>query len=369
MNKDYYKILGIEKSASEDDIRKAYRRLAHQYHPDKAGGSEQKFKEINEAYQVLSNKEKRTQYDRFGRTFDGSASSPFGGGFDFHNFSDGFEFGFDPNNLNFEDLGGMSEIFDTFFEGLGIKKRRRTYNRGSDAETILEITLEEAFRGISKSVVVSSLVKCGGCAGLGYDSAAGVEKCAVCDGRGEIKESKNTFFGSFTQVKTCEKCRGAGEIPKSRCKECSGDGRIKGRREIKISVLPGVSDGQIIKMAGMGEAGERGAAEGDLYVRIRVRPHPVFHRQGDDLLIKKEVKMTDILLGRKVEAPTISGEKIKIELPADFSLLEKIRVPGQGMPVFGVAKRGNLYISLEIKTPKKISAKAKKLLEDLDGEI
>ena len=320
---DYYKILEINKNASEEEVKKAYRRLAHQHHPDRPGGNAEKFKKINEAYQILSNKEKRTQYDRFGKTFSAEGGSPFG-----------WEFGFDPGN--FEDLGGIGEIFDAFFEGMGVKRRKKTYNRGSDVEVIQEITLEDAFNGLAKKVSLPFLVKCEVCAGQGFDEAAGVKPCGACDGQGEIRESRNTFFGNFSQVKNCAKCWGTGKIPEKICRHCSGGGRIKGSKEVNFSIIPGISDGQIIKIAGAGEAGERGAAPGDIYVRIKVKPHPVFKRYGDDLLMEKEIGLIEVLLKKSIEIKTISGNKIKTEIRILFlfisfpgNLFHKIKIPCQ----------------------------------------
>ncbi len=368
--KDYYKILGIEKNASEEDIKKAYRKLAHQHHPDKSGGSAEKFKEVNEAYQVLSNKEKRTQYDRFGRTFEEFGGFSAGGGpapgWDFRGFSDGFEFGFDPRN--FEDFGNLSEIFDAFFEGVGMK-RRKTYRRGADLEFVQEITLDEAFRGATKTIQLRTFLKCMDCGGQGFDEQAGFDKCAVCDGRGEIRENRNTFFGSFSQVRSCAKCFGSGQIPKKICSACSGLGKAKSQKEIKFNILPGVAHGQIIKITGGGEAGERGATEGDLYIKISIKPHPVFERHGDDLYVKKEISVLDILIGKKLEIFAIGGGKVAVEIPPGFDLKKEIRVRGEGMPHFGARGRGDLVVGFDVKTPKRLSAKAKKLLEDLEGEV
>jgi len=370
MSKDYYKILGVEKGATEDDIKKAYRKLAHQHHPDKSGGDESKFKEINEAYQILSNKDKRTQYDRFGRVFEGGqggAGGPYGpGGFDFRGFQDGFEFGFDPNQ--FGDLGNVGEIFDAFFEGMGVK-RRKTYTRGSDMEVVQEIILEEAFRGVASKFKLQTMVACSTCAGQGHDVKAGTDKCETCDGKGEIKESRSTFFGNFAQVKSCAKCFGTGQIPKKVCKECKGAGRVKGTREISVQIVPGVADGQIIKVAGAGEAGERGAATGDLYIHIKVKPHPAFARQGDDLYVKKEINALDILLKKKIEIPTIPGSKLMIEIPSGHRLSEQLRIPGEGMPRFNSHTRGDLYVKFDVAAPGKLSSKAQKLLEELDKEV
>ncbi|MDD5547364.1 MAG: DnaJ C-terminal domain-containing protein [Candidatus Pacebacteria bacterium] len=362
--KDYYKVLGVEQSASQDQIKDAYRKLAHKHHPDKAGGNEQKFKEINEAYQILSNKEKRSQYDRFGQTFDGS--SPFGGAQGGQN-PFGFDFNFDANN--FGGASDMSDIFDMFFEGLGVKKKRRAYQRGADLEYIQEISLEEAFSGIKKKIHYDSFEDCSKCGSKGYFEKEGVIKCSNCDGRGEIRETRNSFFGAFSQIKACSKCKGTGQIPNKICNECSGTGRIKKQKIADVSIAPGTADSQLIKIPGGGDAGERGADTGDLYVRIKVKPHHVFQRHGDDLLIKKELNLINVLIGKKVEIPTVSGEKLNVEIPTDFNLNEKLKIPNEGMPRFNNYGKGDLYVSFQLKTPKKISPKIKKLLEDITNEI
>ena len=360
MSKDYYKILGIDKNATEEDVKKAYRRLAHQHHPDKTGGNEAKFKEINEAYQILSNKEKRQQYDQFGQVFgEGSGQ---GGPW-------GFGFGFDPSNINMEDLGGVGDIFDMFFEGMGVKKKRRTYRRGVDLEVALEISLEESFQGTDKKIKIKTYDNCAKCNGLGHFPKEGFAQCSACGGRGEIKESRSTFFGNFSQVKTCAKCFGAGQIPNKTCKDCGTTGRIQTEKEIIINIMTGVNNGQIIKMTKMGEAGERGAEKGDLYIHIKVRPHSEFQREGDDLFIKKELNLVDVLLGTKVRVKIISGGALEIDIPENYNLSEKFKIRGEGMPRLGGYGRGDLYIQFEIRTPNKLSGKAKKILEELKKEI
>ncbi len=379
--KDYYKILGINKGASDEDIKKAYRKLAHQHHPDKAGGNEHKFKEINEAYQVLSDRTKKANYDRFG------AAEPFGfaqggpggfpgggawGGFGSPRWSSGEAggqpgwdgFGFNVDERGFSDLGDLGDIFDNLFEGLGVKPRRRTYERGSDLEVAEQISLEEAFRGTAKVLNIKTFVHCKACGGHGADMKAGFTKCLVCGGQGEIKEQKKTFFGSFSQVRSCERCRGSGQIPNKVCHICKGAGRVEQVREIKVDILPGIEDGQIIKVTGGGEAGERGTAVGDLYVRVKIRPHAMFERRGGDLVVKKELEVIDLLLGKKLEVPTISGGKVNVEIPAHFNLKEHLRIVGEGMPRFASHGRGDLLVDFVIKAPKKLGDKARKILED-----
>ncbi|MBI2406078.1 MAG: J domain-containing protein [Candidatus Harrisonbacteria bacterium] len=367
--KDYYKILGVQKGANDDDIKKAYRRLAHEYHPDKSGGDEKKFKEINEAYQVLSNKDKRSYYDRFGEASPGmGGQGPFGAGGPFGGFGEGgFGFGFDPSNLG--DFGDAGDIFDTIFEGLGMKRKRRTYQRGADIEAVQEVTLEEAFAGIKKQLRYRTATVCEKCAGAGHFPDAGFTECAACDGRGEVRETRNSFFGSFSQVRPCAKCNGLGKIPKKICAACGGAGRVTGERQVDVAIAPGVADGQIIKLVGMGEAGEHGAGTGDLYVRVRVVPHGSFARQGDDLFVKKEISLVDVLLGTPLELPSIAGKKVTATIPEHFSLKNKLKIPSEGMPHFGGFGHGDMYVELDIKTPKHLSSAAKKLLEELKREV
>jgi molecular chaperone DnaJ len=365
---DYYKILGINKGASDEEIKKSFRKLAHKYHPDKSGGDEKKFKEIAEAYAVLSDKKKREQYDKYGRVFDGQqfggGAGPFGAN---GPFNGGFGWEFDPSA--FSDFNDLGDIFSAFFEGMGVRQKRRTYHRGGDVEIIQEITLEEAFYGVKKELKYKIAVSCEKCGGKGYDIKEGFEKCAVCAGKGEIKEARSTFFGSFTQIKQCKECFGSGQIPKSICHSCRGTGRTPGERDVKIEILAGVADGQLIKIQSAGEAGERGAETGDLYVRVKIKPHAVFTRRGNDLFLKKEAKMIDILLGEKIELPTIDKGKIQIEIPENFDLKGDLIIPKHGMPIWGSSSRGNLVIELKIKTPSKPSARVKKILEDLKGQM
>lgn len=361
--KDYYKILGVSKNASADEIKKAYRKLAHQYHPDKSHGDEAKFKEVNEAYQVLSDKEKRAQYDQFGSAFDGSQ------GFSGFQGTNGQPFGFGFDFSGMDDVGDLGDIFSSFFEGLGVKRKRRTYERGRDLEIVADITLDDAFHGAQKDIQFVSFVSCDKCAGVGYFPKDGMTQCATCGGRGEIQEMKRSFFGSFAQIRQCSKCHGAGQIPNKSCATCSGKGRIQKEKKVTIRIVPGVSNDQLIKVPHEGEAGERGAEAGDLYVRVRVRPHARFMREGDDLIVREPIAITKIILGEKIEISTISGDKIKIELPPGFNIRERLRIAGAGMPHLNRGGRGDMYVLFDLKTPKKVSAKAKKLIEELKKEI
>ena len=361
--KDYYKILGVEKEASEEDIKKAYRKLAHEYHPDKAGGNANKFKEISEAYEILSDREKRTKYDRFGTTegFDFSGGAPFSGG-GAGPFSG---FGFD-----FSEMPDTEDIFEMFFGGgFPGRQKRRVYKRGSDLEYEILITLEEAFLGIVKKVEFPVLTKCETCKGKGFDEKKGFVKCPVCGGRGEVKETKRTFFGSFAQVKQCANCFGTGEMPNAPCAKCKGSGRMSGKKMAEVEILSGVADGQVIKIKGGGEAGERGTEDGDLYIRVKINKHSVFERRGDDLLINKKISAIDAILGEEIKIKTIEGKETKANIPPGFNLKNPLTIFGEGMPRLGSFGRGNLVINFEIETPKKISRNAKELLEKLKREM
>ena len=381
MAKNYYNILGVAKGASEEEIKKAYRKLAHQYHPDKAGGDEAKFKEINEAYQVLSDKTRRLQYDRFGTAepmggfggFGGFGGGAPGGQWGAGQQWDGFPgggFDFDPSA--FGDMGDLGDVIESIFEGMGVRERRKTYERGSDLEMHEEITLEEAFRGVQKTVRLRTNVACAKCGGKGAEAGSGFLKCSACDGRGEVREQRRSFFGNFSQVKICAKCEGSGEIPKKACGACKGSGRVEADRDVRVELLPGIEDNQLIKIKGAGEAGGRGTPAGDLYVRVRVRPHHLFLRHGANLVVTQELTVITLLLGKKIEVPTVAGGKITVEIPAGFNIKDNLRIPGEGMPHFGTSSfsggRGDLLVNFIVKAPKRPSAKAKKLLEELEKE-
>ncbi len=365
MNKDYYKILGVAKNAPEEEIKKAYRKLAHQHHPDKKGGNAEEFKAINEAYQVLSNKEKRAQYDKFGRVFDGAQGGPQQGGANpFSGF--GFDVNFDPGM--FEGMEG-SDIFEAFFEGMGIKNRRRTYERGADLEFTVSITLEEAFTGVAKIVPTSRFTVCKDCAGQGSDQKAGTTQCATCSGQGEVRETRRGFFGNSVHVKQCSACMGTGTIPNKKCATCAGDGRVKEKTNISFTVMAGIEDGQIIKISGAGDKGARGAAAGDAYVRIGVEKNKAFERRGADLITKKEVSAIDILMSKKLDITSIGNDAYSFDIPESTPISDAIRIAGAGMPRLGSKSRGDLYVKLIIVKPKKLSTKAKGLLEDLKKEL
>ena len=355
--RDYYEVLGVGKGASTEEIKKAYRRLAHKYHPDKAGGDEKKFKEINEAYQVLSDNGKRSQYDRFGRVSGNGAGGAWSG-----MGPDGFNW--DINLGGFDNVSDLGEVFDAFFEGLGVKPKRKVYKRGSDLEITVTVTLEEAKSGKRVNLDYQTYLACRSCKGLGYDPEAGLKKCEYCDGRGEVRESRNTFFGNFVQVVACKHCHGFGQIPNKVCVHCGASGRVRGSRNTVLEIRPGIDDGQIIKIKGMGETGERQAESGDLYVRVKVLSDPKFERKGQDIYTVAPVNIVDLILGKKVQVDTLSGGKVEVKVPAGHRLSEELRVKGEGM-----AQDHDLIVKLDVVMPKNLSSNAKKLLEELEKLI
>ncbi len=373
MPKDYYKVLGVEKNASAEDIKKAYRKLAHQHHPDKPGGEEAKFKEVNEAYQVLSDATKRKQYDQFGSADPFGAGGGGPGAYGGFNGAQGWNVGdmggFNAQYGGFEDIG---DILNSFFEGGGFGfggggVRRGTETQGSDIEVSERLTLEEAYHGTTKHIRISAMVACDFCKGKGAAEGSTLITCTTCNGSGVVQENRKTFFGQFSQRKACTTCGGSGKVPEKPCSHCKGSGRTQGHREIDVRIVPGVQDGQLIKVVGMGEAGVRGARTGDLYFRIKVAPHKTFARGGDDLVMLHEMGLIDVLVGKGIPIPTLRGETVTVHVPEGHNLKEPLRIKGEGMPHVNGHGKGDLLIDLTVTTPKKMSAKQKKLLEELGG--
>lgn len=354
MPSDYYNLLGVDKTASQDDIKRAYRKLAHKYHPDKKNGDEAKFKEINEAYQVLSDPKKREQYNRFG-----NATGP--GGFDYSNFS-GFsgQSGFQNVNIDLDD------IFD-MFGGFGRAGRGRDSNRGSDIQIQLDIDLKDSARGAMRQVGMSKDSKCDKCKGTGSKDGK-THKCSVCDGSGHVRETVGgiaSMFGNFTRVASCSDCQGTGQTPKDKCDDCNGMGKHKSKDLFEISIPSGIRDGETLIVRGKGEAGLRGGASGDLYVTVRIKPDKRFQRQGFNILYEAPVGLTEAILGARIRVPTLDGDK-EIKIPSGSQEGDEIRMSGYG--IHGNQK-GDQVVKVKIQMPKKLSKRAKELVEELSNEI
>ncbi len=364
MAKDYYETLGINKGASKDEIKKAFYKLAHKYHPDKKEGNEAKFKQVNEAYQVLSDDAKRSKYDQFGAGFENMGGGQGGGysqqqggfgGFDFSGFQQGGGAEFDFGNLN--------DIFSDFFGGGG--GGRAQARRGRDISTEIQISFSDSIFGTDRKILITKTSQCLTCHGSGAKTGSGIITCKTCNGQGHIRESKRTIFGNVASNKVCEVCLGTGEVPKETCETCKGKGVLRREEEVSIVIPSGIRDGEMIRMTGYGEAVSKGTT-GDLYIKINVAPHAVFKRDGHDLVMNLNLKLSDALLGTEYTIQTLDGE-VKVTIPEGVGINEVLRVRGKGVPS-SKSKRGDLLIKLNIKLPSKISRKSREIIEELKKE-
>lgn len=359
---DFYKTLGVNKNASKEEIKKAFHKLAGKHHPDR-GGSEQKFKEINEAYQTLSNDARKAEYDNHGQTFSGRGQYSSGGftgqGWDFSHMGDFSTGGESANAGGVEfDLG---EMFNDFFSG----RSRTQTKRGSDISIDIEITFEESIFGIERKVLVTKKSACVACAGSGTEKGSGYTNCMRCQGRGTIKDSRRSIFGTIVVENACPECEGLGKTPNVKCKQCKGLGIQKQPTEIKIGIPAGIENGEMIRLSGYGEYEKAGRA-GDLYVKIHVRPHPIFKREGTDISIDLMVKLTDAILGARYKISSLEGD-LDLEIKAGTNNGDVIRIAGRGVP-FGRGKRGNLIVRMILRMPNKLSHKAIEAITQLREE-
>lgn len=362
MSKDYYNTLGVNKGASKEEIKKAFYKLAHKYHPDKKEGDEKKFKEVNEAYQTLSDDQKRAQYDQFGANYANMGGASAGGyGDPRGGFGGGFE-GFDFSG--FQNGGGMefdlNDIFSDFFGG-GARQQAR---RGRDISTEIQISFADSIFGINKKILLTKTSSCLSCHGKGAKAGTKMDTCKTCNGQGKIHEAKRTILGNISTTKVCESCFGAGEVPREVCDTCKGKGVLRREEEISIAIPAGIRDGEMVRMSGLGEAISKGTT-GDLYIKINVAPHAIFKREGNDLVMNLNLKLSDALLGTKYPIETLDG-KIEVTIPEGVSMNEILRVKGKGVP--NKTKRGDLLVKLNIKLPSKLSRKSRELIEELKKE-
>ncbi len=354
MSADPYAVLGVSKDASTDEIKKAYRKLAHKHHPDKGGTKEDeaKFREVNAAYQILSDPQKRQQFDQFGATGDSAGAGGAGGA--------GFE--------GFQGFGGMNfdsvaDIFEQFFSG-GVGATQRGPQRGSDLEIRVGITFEEAIRGTSKAVKVSRRVECNTCHGSGSEPGSKVVMCDRCKGAGEIRTARQTILGTMQQVTTCPTCHGEGKVSEKKCHHCGGEGRVQQDDMLEIEIPAGIDDGQTIRLQGKGEAGQRGAPAGHLYVTVSVAASKVFERSGADVGLTVPISYAQAVLGAEISVPTLTG-KSELKVPAGTASGKVFRLRGHGMKKLQGSGHGDLFVTVDVDIPDKPTAEERRLIEQL----
>jgi molecular chaperone DnaJ len=357
--KDYYEVLEVGRGASDAEIKKAYRKLAKQYHPDVNPGdkaAEAKFKEINEAYEVLSDPQKRSRYDQFGHA--GVDPNSFGGaGAGFGDF----------------DFGGIGDIFESFFGGGGFGRSSRSRSgpqKGADLKYSVEISFEEAAFGVEKEITINRHENCGTCGGSGAKPGTSPTTCKHCSGTGQVQFKQSTPFGQFINVKTCDICRGEGKIITDPCPACSGRGKVRKTIRKKLDIPAGIDDGQTISIRGEGDPGSRGGPAGDLFVTVAVRPHPIFKRQGNDVICEIPITFVQAALGAELEVPTLDGKE-KYTMPEGTQTGTIFRLKNKGIPYLRGSGRGDQYVKVEIDVPKKLNDKQKELLRqfaDISGD-
>lgn len=370
MGKDYYKILGVEKNATTEEIKKAFRKLAHQYHPDKQSGDEAKFKEINEAYQVIGNEQKRQQYDQFGSTFDQQGG--FGGGVNWDDFMkyarQGGGGGYQNINVDFGDLGDIfGDIFG--FGGGGARRSRggRRVVQGDDLQMRLTLEFKEAIFGVKKEISIAKNIKCDHCHGNLAEPGTPIKTCSACGGSGQVVKVQRTMFGAFQSAVVCSACNGEGKIPEKKCTVCRGQGITKQEKTLEIEIPAGVSEGMTLRLAGQGDVGLYGGPAGDLYVHLKVKEDPRFERNNDDIITRKEISFVNAILGTKLEVDTLDGV-VDLNIPEGTQPGARFRIKGKGVPKMRGAGRGDFYVDVVVEIPKKISRQQKKLLLDFEAD-
>lgn len=361
MSKDYYKVLGVEKGASQDEIKKAFRKLAHQHHPDKSSGDETKFKELNEAYQILGNEEKRKQYDQYGADFEQQGG--FGGGM---NWDDVMRQarqqggGFSQGGMNF-DFGDIGDIFGDLFGGSSRSRRR---SQGSDIEVKVDIDFKEAVFGVQQTIEVYKTSACKHCKGDGAEPGSSMKKCATCGGNGVVEQIQRTILGAMRSRAACPDCRGTGTKPEKNCVECTGTGVRKQNAKFTVKIPAGIDDGQMIRLDGEGETAPYGGSAGDLYVRVRVKPLKGFTRDHQDVHTEATVSFAQAALGTHVDVETLEGT-VELKVPAGTQSGKVFKLRGKGIPRIGTDDRGDQLVTVIVKTPAKLSKQEKKLYKEL----
>jgi molecular chaperone DnaJ len=343
--RDYYEVLGISRNASDDEVKRAFRRLAKQYHPDanKEEGSESRFIEINEAYEVLNDPQKRAAYDRYGHAGLNGAGMGFG---DFAGFS------------------SINDLFETFFAGATGTQRRTGTQRGADIRYDLTITFEEAVFGCQKEIELPRWETCPNCRGNGAQPGTSTARCSSCQGTGEIRRVQQSIFGQFVNVTMCERCRGEGRVITTPCEKCRGQGRVRNNRRVVVNIPAGVDDGIVVRVTGEGEVSARGGTPGNLLVILTVKPHPFFKRSGNDIIYELPISFAQAALGDEVDVPTVDGKTAILKIPAGTQSNRSFRLKGLGVPVVHSSARGDQHVIVKVVTPTNLTAEQKHLLEE-----
>lgn len=345
MKRDYYEILGVPRNATDEEVKKAFRKLAFQYHPDRnrENGAEEKFKEINEAYEVLSDPQKRSNYDRYGHV---GAEDIFGRGFE------GFDF------------GGFGDIFEAFFGGATTRRAQRAPQRGADLHYSLTISFEEAAFGCEKDIEIWRTENCSRCYGVGSQPGTNPERCPNCNGTGQVRRTQQSIFGRFVNVSSCGRCHGEGQIITHPCPQCKGSGKEKVRRKLRVNIPAGIDNGSRVRLNGEGEAGIWGGSPGDLYITLSVMPHELFQREDDDLFYDLPINFAQAALGDEVEVPTIDG-KSRLKIPPGTQSGKVFRLKDKGVPHLGRGGRGSLLVRVLVVTPQFLDEKQRRLFQEL----
>ncbi len=368
--RDYYEVLGVNKNATDDELKKAYRKLAKKYHPDanpdNKAEAEAKFKEVNEAYETLSDPQKRRMYDQFGpdgpQGFNGGAGGPFGGGNGYYSYTSS---GFD----GFGDFGDLGDIFSSFFGGgFGGRSTNRKQNgprKGADLNLHIDITFEQAFLGVEKEIAITRNETCNICHGSGAKPGTSVTKCPTCNGTGQIRQVQNTILGQMQTTRTCTNCHGTGEVIKEPCENCKGKGTVRKQPKIKVKIPAGIDDGQTVVLRGEGEPGEKGGPKGDLYITVRLKKHSIYSRKANNVYCDVPITITQATLGAELEIPMVDGSKEKYKIPEGTQTGTKFVIRGKGFKSVSSNSVGDFVFTVNVQTPKKLSKEQRELLVQL----
>ncbi len=357
--RDYYEVLGLSKGASDDEIKKAYRGLAKKYHPDinKGPDAEAKFKEVNEAYEVLSDADKKAKYDQFGHAGVDPNYNPYGGG---GGYSGGF------------DMGDLGDLFGSMFGGFGggsaARQNPNGPKRGESIRIPITITFEEAAFGVSKTIELTRMAECDECYGSGAAKGSSVKTCSVCHGTGQVSTTQRGLFGVFQSVQPCSACGGKGKIIETPCPTCMGGGRVRKKEKISVNIPAGIDDGQSVSLSGRGNSGLRGGPAGDLLINVTVKPHKIFRREGRDIYCDIPVTYSDLLLGNSIKVPTLEGD-VDYKLPESTQTHTRFKISGKGITGIGTKSRGDLYFRVMIDVPKNLSSEQKKKIKEFDESL